>query len=187
MRRCFTLPALCAALVASTGCSGAAAGGRAPGYPLPPYTDRDVAVFDDAIDPRAVGYELERAINPNGDALLRERAQLSDAALRARVTTVSSKNEDRGLSWEIGFRTVEKLAGPGPIGDEFTVDVGPHSSSAGILRAWDGRLIGKSFVVFVRAFARADSPGDADLHFHVAPDTKDEAAAVRAAVTEPVR
>jgi hypothetical protein len=39
------------------------------------------------------------------------------------------------------------------------------------------QMVGKSLIVFVRAFVRPD--GDQELHFHIGPDTKEEINAVR--------
>jgi hypothetical protein len=52
-----------------------------------------------------------------------------------------------------------------------------------MLRAFEGRLVGGTFIVFVREFTRRGSPSESDLHFHVAQDAKADIAAVRAALT----
>jgi hypothetical protein len=142
-----------------------------------------VALFDDAIEPRAVGYELDRALPPLNDKLLRERAQVGDAVVRARVTTVTSKDEDKGRSWQIGLHSLEKLGGPGPLPTDFTVHMDQRSPSAGIMRAFEGRLISMTFIAFVREFARPEAPEESDLHFHLTPDGKADIAAVHAAFT----
>jgi hypothetical protein len=122
------------------------------------------------------------------DNLLRERAQVGDAVVRGRVTTVTSKDEDRGRTWQISFHTIERLGGSGPLDTDFTVQVQPSGPAAGILRAIGPRLIGMTFVAFVREFAHpgALSDGgadDSDLHFHLAQDNRADAAAVRSAFT----
>ncbi|MBV9949883.1 MAG: cobalamin ABC transporter substrate-binding protein [Myxococcales bacterium] len=180
------LPARFAAAIvgAACACGGAAATGRAPDAPLPAYRGHAVELFDDTIEPRAVGFELERTAAPRADALLRERTQVGDAVLRGRVTTVTSKDEDKGRTWQVGLHVIHRLAGKTPVGDDVTVELGPGSPSAGILRSWEGRLIGKSFILFVREFAREGSAGDSDLHFHLVRDGEEEAAAVRAAYAD---
>jgi hypothetical protein len=116
------------------------------------------------------------------DSLVRERSQVGDAVVRARVTTVTSKDEDKGRSWQISLHALEKLAGNGPLDADFTVQVMPGGPASGVMRAFEGRLIGMTFVAFVREFARPGPPGDTDLHFHFAPDARDEWAAVHTAI-----
>jgi hypothetical protein len=167
--------------VASTPACGGS-GANAPNRPLPSYVGHATELFDDAIEPKAVGLELETTTAPKMDARLRERAEVGDAVLRARVSTVTAKEEDSGTVYQVGFETLEKLAGPYPPGDDFGLRVDKGTPSMGILKSFQGRLVGKSFVVFVRLFVRPD--GDKDMHFHVAPDTKEEVAAVRAATVK---
>jgi hypothetical protein len=167
-------------------CGGGRDGARGP--ELPAYGGHAADLFDDAIEPTAVGYPQgvgDRPGNPMADKRLRERTQTGDAVVRARVTTVTSKAEEHGLSWQLGFRTVERLAGTAPIEQEFTLSVAPTDAAAGIVNAFEGRLIGTAFIVFVRQFARPGAPpGEpGDLRFHVAADTADEQSAVKAALS----
>jgi hypothetical protein len=159
------------------GCGGAAH----PVRPLPPYSGHAVDLFDDEIEPLAVGFHLDaHRAAPRSDYLLRERTQVGDAVVRARVTTVSSKEEDRGRSWQIGMHIVDRLGGAGPLDPDFALRVGPADASAGLVRTFENQLIGQTFVAFVREFSRPG--GDAELHFHLGPDSKDELDAVNAAV-----
>jgi hypothetical protein len=155
-----------------------------PARALPTYTGRAVELFDDAIEGKAMGYQLDnKSPPPMNDNLLRERAQVGDAVVRVRVTTVTSKDEDRGRSWQIGFHTIEKLGGSGPLDPDFTVQVNSSGPAAGIMRAIGPRLIGMTFVAFVREFAGPGGPDDSDLHFHLSQDNRAGAAAVRSAFT----
>jgi hypothetical protein len=159
--------------------------GRGP--ELPVYGDHAAELFDDAIEPSAVGYPQgvgDPAGNPMADKRLRERTQTGDAVVRARVTTVTSKAEEGGPSWQIGLHTVERLAGSAPLESDFTLSVAPTDTAAGIVRAFEGRLIGTAFIAFVRQFARPGAPpGEAgDLRFHLAADSSDEQNAVKAAL-----
>jgi hypothetical protein len=103
--------------------------------------------------------------------------------VRARVTTVTSKQEDRGRSWQLGLHTVERLGGSGPLEKDFTLSVAPNDPASGIVHGFEARLIGTQVVAFVREFARAGAPpGEpGDLRFHLAPDSPDELKAVKAA------
>jgi hypothetical protein len=165
-------------------CGGSTPDARNPDRPLPPYIGHATELFDDAIEPTAVGFPMDPGASPLGDTKVRERTQTGDAVVRARVRTVTSKVEDRGRSWQIGFHVVERLGGSGPLEADFTLPVLPTDPGAGIVQAFEARLIGKTFIVFVREFSHAGSPqGDpGDLRFHVAPDSPDEAKAVKAGV-----
>ncbi|MGH7293573.1 MAG: hypothetical protein ACRELB_01510 [Polyangiaceae bacterium] len=182
--------AIFAALSVLAGCGAGTPGPRDPDRPLPPYAGHAVDLFDDAIEPLAVGYPMDNSASPQGDTRLRERTQTGDAVVRARVLTVTSKVEDSGRSWQIGLHTLERLGGSGPLEKDFALSVGPHDPGAGIVQAFESRLIGKSLVVFVREFAHEGAPaakaGEArdpgDLRFHIAADSPDVLKAVNAAV-----
>jgi hypothetical protein len=165
----------------STSCAAVAPDARAPARGLPPYAGRDVALFDDAIDPQAVGYSLESALPPDGASLVRERTQVGDCVLRVRVVTITSRREDAGPSWRIGVHTMERLAGDRPPAADFNLQVDSSGPGAGILRTFDSRLIGVTLVAFLREFAGTDESGGGKLHFHLAREGKEELHAVRVA------
>ncbi len=152
---------------------------------MPLYSGHSAELFDDAIEPGAVGYGgAYRASEPKNDTLLRERTQNGDAVVRARVVTVTSSPEDNGHSWQIGLRTLETLAGKRPPDGDFTLRVEGQGPAAGIVRALEARLVGATFVVFVREFDAAKGGGqevETQLHFHLGKDDADELGAVRQA------
>jgi hypothetical protein len=84
---------------------------------------------------------------------------------------------------------VEKLAGRRAPDEDFTLLVDCKSPSASVLSAVEGRLVGLTFVVFVRGFAASHDDGspDGELHFHLARDEKAENDAVRAASIGPLQ
>jgi hypothetical protein len=157
---------------------------------LPPYAGRATELFDDVIEPAAVGYQgaIEGA-SPRADAMLRERTQTGDAVIRARVVTVTSGPEAHGEGWRLGLRTLETIAGKRPPDGELTLVVEGTAPAAGIVRTLEARLIGATFVVFLRSFGHVDvgatdpasEPRSTELHFHFAKDDKDELGAVREA------
>jgi hypothetical protein len=163
--------------VATVACGASASGANRP---LPSYAGHAIELFDDVIEPEAVGLDLEQVTDPRTDALLRERTQLSDAALRVRITTLTEKSEGAQPLFQLGVRILETVAGPFPPPDNFTVTVRAGSPSMGIVKNLESAIIGRSFVAFVRAFVLSD--GERELHFHLAPDTKPEVAAVREAM-----
>jgi hypothetical protein len=167
------------------GCGGGTPDARNPDRPLPDYVGHATELFDDGIEPTAMGYPRDTtAGQPLGDTRLRERTQVGDAVVRAKVTTVTSKAEDRGRSWQLGLHTVERLGGSGFLEKDFTLPVDASAPASGILKGFEARLIGQSFVAFVREFHRPKSPGDSDLHFHLAADSPEEIKAVKAALLE---
>jgi hypothetical protein len=174
--------AFAAAVISS--CGGGTPDLRAPDRPLPPHTGRATELFDDGIEPAAVGFTLDPSDSPQGDTRLRQRIQTGDAVVRARVRTVTSRVEGQGRAWQLGLHVVERLAGRGPLADDFALSILPADPASGLIRAFEARLIGQTFVVFVREFSHPGSlPGDpGDLHFHVAAETPDELNAITAAV-----
>lgn len=173
MRRLFLVFALAVALPA---CGGPDP--RSPDRPRPPYEGRSVEVFDDTIEPRAVGLNLDDARTPRTDAALRERTQLAEGTARVAVTTVTGRGDGVEVEYVISVKLVEKLNGDLP--DEMSVYVGKQSPSLGIVKSLDSRLGGKTFVAFLKEFKGPD--GEPRWHFHFSPDTKDVVAAVKEAV-----
>jgi hypothetical protein len=147
-----------------------------PSRPLAAYSGRQADLFDDAIAPAAVGLDFDKAYSPKLDKVLRERAQVGDAVLRVRVSTVTAKSNGPEAQFHLGLHTVEKLAGKHPPPVDFTVQIDKTSESHGIMKNFESRLVGYAFVAFVREFAHPN--GERELHFHLAPDTKEVKAAV---------
>jgi hypothetical protein len=164
--------------VAAEACGGPDANG--PTRPLPPWEGHQAELFDDAIDPRAVGLNLDEGRTPQTDAAVRERTQVGDAVVRARVDTITQRRTGDDVEYQLGLRTIEKLGGEHAPPEEFVVPIGKSSPSAGIVRSLDARLGGKTFVVFVREFKGPD--GEPRFYAHFAADTKDVIAAVKDAM-----
>ena len=157
----------------------AACGGPAGGAPASPrddhathaYAGRQAQLFDDTIEPAAVGLDLDGSFHPRTNAKLRERAQSSDAVLRVRVTTLTAKTDGPDVRYQMGLHTVEKLTGDHPPETDFSVEVTSASESHGILKNFGGRLVGAPFIALVHEFVRTD--GEREIHFHLVPDTND--------------
>ena len=163
-----------AALV-STACGGGK-DAEAPGRPVTPYAGRQADLFDDTIEPAAVGLDFDKGYAPRLDKVLRERAQVGDAVLRVRVATVTAKKDGPEATYQLGLHTVEKLTGKAPPPADFTVTVGKSSEAHGIMKNFETRLVGYPFIAFVREFATTG--GEREVHFHLAPDTKEVKMAV---------
>jgi hypothetical protein len=137
------------------------------------------ALFDDDIEPRALGYTFGGGPRPEDADLLRERTRLGDRVMRARVVTVTSSDIGNAPILRIGLHTLEDLAGARGPDPELTLDVAGSARGAAALRDSQSRLVGLTLIAFVRAFA---GDGDeAEVHFHLAMDDETEANAVRVA------
>lgn len=164
-----------ALLFPSAGCGGPP-DPNDPNRPVSAYSGHLADLFDDTIDPAAVGLDLDRSYSPRLDKTLRERTQIAEGVVRVRVSTLTAKSDGPDATYQLGLHTVEKLAGKTPPPTDFTVQVTKTSSSHGIMKSFESRLVGYAFVAFVREFALPS--GDREYHFHLAPDTKDVKAAV---------
>jgi hypothetical protein len=167
-----------ACLAGLSACEGPPAA-RPPPRPLAAYEGRSAHLFDDQIEAAAVGLALTEAGEPRFETEFRERTNSADAVLRVRVDTVNVRNhEGPSTTYQLGVRTLDRLGGKSPPPDPFFLEVGRDSH--GLAKNFEGQLVGKTFIVFVRSFVRPD--GDSELHFHFAPDNKTVEAAVREAV-----
>ena len=136
-------------------------------------------LFDDVIEPRAVGLELNVTATPRSDPTLRERTQIGDAVLRVRVDTVTQSGYGKQVRHQLTLNTLEKLTGEHPPPGNFVVTMDESSPSIGIVRSLEARLGGKTFIAFVKAF---NQDGERAYHFHLAPDAKDVRDAVQDAI-----
>jgi hypothetical protein len=168
------------AMVMALGCGGSSSGAKGPTRPLPSYVGHSTELFDDDIEPKAVGLDLSQAPQlPRMDPVLRERTQVGDAVLRARIDTVTARSDGTRAHYDLGLHTLGQLAGEHPPTESFTVRIDQAAPSSTLLKNFQDRLGGKVFIVFLREFVRGD--GDTELHFHASPDDKDIAEAVKEA------
>lgn len=147
-----------------------------PSRPVSTYSGRQADLFDDTIEPAAVGLDLDKGYSPRLDKTLRERALTAEGVVRVRVSTVTAKSSGPTAIYQLGLHTVEKLAGNNPPPSDFTVQVTNTSTSHGIMKSFESRIVGYAFIAFVREFAQPN--GEREIHFHLAPDTKDVKTAV---------
>jgi hypothetical protein len=171
-----------ASALAGAGCAGQEQPANAPaGAGFPPWDEHARQVFDDNIDPEAVGLSMERGTSARADPRLRERAQTADVVARVKVQTVTVDSAGDQHTYHLGI-----LVGTPPLADpkvkekNFELSIKPSSSAFGIARSLDAGLRGRTFVAFLRRYTGDD--GDMALHWHLAADTADVAAAVKEAV-----
>ncbi len=147
---------------------------------LPVWEGHDREIFDDNIEPVAVGFSLDGP-SPRSDRFLRERAQTADLVARVRVNTVTVDSIGEQSTYHLGIQVGSPpLATPRVSERTFELHIRPTSRAFGIAKAVDARLRGLTFIAFIRRFA--GEAGEPDIHWHLSPDTAEVAAAVKDAV-----
>lgn len=137
-------------------------------------------VFDDNIDPAAVGLSLEGP-SPRNDPHLRERAQTSNVVARIRVQTVTVNSVGDQQTYHLGVQVgVPTLVATKVPDRTFELSIKPQSPAFGIARSFDSRLRGQTFVGFIKRYSTGD--GDTVVHWHLAPDTAEVVAAIKESV-----
>jgi hypothetical protein len=147
---------------------------------LPRWEGHAAEVFDDNIDPAAVGLSLEGP-TPRADAHLRERAQTADVVARVRVQTVTVDSAGERQTYHLGIQVGVPTLAAARVNDRtFELSIRPQSGAFGIARSFDARLRGQTFVGFIKRYGSDD--GEVQVHWHLAPDTAEVVAAVKEAV-----
>jgi len=146
---------------------------------LPPWLGHDQTVFDDGIDPEAVGLSMEGR-SPRGDPLLRERALTADVVARVKVTTVTVDSVGDASTVHLGILVGEQLKAPKIPDPRFELLIRSSGRAFGIAKAFDARLQGLIFVGFLKRFAGPG--GEPEIHWHLSADTPEVVAAVKDAV-----
>jgi len=173
--------ALAAALVlGAAGCEPGRPGNTSVASNLPQWEARSRMVFDDNIDPAAVGLSMDGP-SPRSDAFLRERAQTADVVARVRVQTVTVDSvgdlRTYHLGIQVGVPTLTKAKLPDRA---FELSIKPASSAFGIARAFDARLRGRTFIGFIKRFSSPE--GEVQVHWHLSADTAEVVTAIEEAV-----
>ena len=147
---------------------------------LPKWEGHARELFDDNIDPAAVGLSMEGPA-PRSDPFLRERSQTAAVTARVRVQTVTidsiGAQKTYHLGVQVGFPTLTNARVPDK---SFELLIKPTSQAFGIAKSFDARLRGATFIGFVGRFQGDD--GEVEVHLHLAPDTADVASAVKESV-----
>jgi len=147
---------------------------------LPRWDGHVREVFDDNIDPAAVGLSLDGP-SPRLDAHLRERAQTADVVARVRVQTVTVDSVGDQQTYHLGIQIGVPTLTEAKLPDRtFELSIRQQSSAFGIAKSFDARLRGQTFVGFVKRFGSDD--GETTVHWHLAPDTAEVVSAVKEAV-----
>lgn len=179
----FTAAALTtgALLVLLPGCGEATPEAKAPaGANLPRWEGHARELFDDNIDPAAVGLSMEGP-SPRSDPFLRERSQTAAVTARVRVQTVTVDSVGDQKTYHLGVEVgVPPLTTSRVPDKSFELLIKPTSLAFGIAKAFDARLRGSTFIGFIGRFQGED--GEVEVHFHLSPDTAEVASAIKEAV-----
>jgi len=172
--------AILASGLGATACEPAQPAKGASASGLPTWEGHAREVFDDGIDPSAVGLTLEGP-SPRLDAHLRERAQTADVVSRVRVQTVTVDSVGDQQTYHLGIEVgTPTLAAARLPERSFELSIKSSSSAFGIAKSFDARLRGQVFVGFLKRYGVDE--GEPVLHWHLAPDTAEVVAAVKEAV-----
>jgi hypothetical protein len=175
-----TALALCATLALGGFACEPAQPGHTPGANLNKWEARSRQVFDDNIDPAAVGLSMEGP-SPRADPFLRERAQTAEVVARVRVQTVTVDSIGDQNTYHLGIQVGIPTLTDAKVQDRtFELSIKPTSGAFGIARAFDSRLRGQTFIGFIRRFNNED--GEMEVHWHLSPDTAEVVAAIKEAV-----
>lgn len=163
------------------GCGEAVPEAKAPsGANLPRWEGHARELFDDNIDPAAVGLSMEGP-SPRSDPFLRERSQTAAVTARVRVQTVTVDSNGEQKTYHLGVQVGSPTLSVARVPDKsFELSIKPSSLAFGIAKAFDARLRGSTFIGFIGRFQGED--GEVEVHFHLAPDTAEVASAVKEAV-----
>lgn len=169
---------LASSVVVPVGCFPQPSNASAEVQALPEYKDVDVKLFDDSCEPFAVGLSLDRP-SSRGNALFRDRAQHATNIARMRVDTVTSGG---GLTRSV-IRLGLKREGKPLLGkdnyENLELEVATGAPAFSLFKQAGDRIRGRAIVVMWKTFRVNDEPV---IHFYVAPDDEETAAAVKDAV-----
>jgi hypothetical protein len=171
--------ALLAISLSSVGCGGdAGPAASAAGAGLPKWDAHDREVFDDALDPAAVGLQMEGP-SPRMDRFLRERSQRAEVVGYMKISTVTVDTIGETKRVHVGVDVATPtLAKPRIADKSFELSMGAGSSV--LPSGFESRLRNKTFIGFVRRYIGDD--GEPVVHWHLSANTPEVAAAVKDAV-----
>jgi len=163
-RAALTLPL---ALVWLAACGGSGGEAAVPAGSFPRWEGELRTLFDDEIDPAAVGMAMDGR-SPGSDPMLRLRAQAAEIVARMRVQTVNRNTRGARKSYTVVLQVGKPALLP-LIFNTNTVElvVTQETGAYGVVQNLESTLGGKVFIGFVRRFAGVDGP---ELHWHLAAD-----------------
>jgi hypothetical protein len=165
-----------AGLAGGLGCSGSDRSADSPESGLPPWEGQMQELFDDAIDPAAVGLSMDGR-SPARDPLLRPRAQQSDVVAHMRVQTVTRDSVGAKTTYLLTLQVGMPTLMPAKLDNgTFELSINQSASSFGIVQQLDTGLRGLTFIGFVRKFQGDDGPA---IHWHLTTDSQEVAQVIQ--------
>ncbi len=148
-------------------CGGSEGDAQMPAGSLPRWEGDLRTLFDDEIDPVAVGMAMDGR-SPGTDPMLRSRAQAAEIVARMRVQTLNSNTRGAANSYSV----VLQIGQPPLLPLAYETDtveliITPESGAYGMVQNLESKLQGWVFIGFVRRFAGVEGP---ELHWHLAAD-----------------
>ncbi len=161
---------------AALGCGGNGSDADSPRMPLLPYEGQQQALFDDAIDPSAVGLSMD-GVSPAQDPMLRTRALEADLVTRLRVQTVTRDSVGAKTSFMLSLQAaVPPLMPSRSDQGTFELLVDQNGKSFAIVQSLETQLRGRTFIGFLKRFAGGDGP---EWHWHLTADQEDVAQVIQ--------
>lgn len=143
---------------------------------LPPYENPSAELFDDTIEPAALGLSMAASGNLQFDPKFRERAQQADVVSIVRVTTVTISKADDKSTYTLRFEPTREFKGTFE-DDLREIVISEHSPQMfSVISAVQTRARGRTMVGFWRRFREQNRMA---LHFHFFPDTEDTTKAIQ--------
>ena len=138
--------------------------------PLPAYAGPTASLFDDSVEPSAVGLDFDQSYDAMKDKAFRDRLRQADGILRVRIATVGSRTgSEDDPSFTFHVEPLEKLYGQYPPEEPFDVAISPRSSTLGVFKHLEHKLVGATFIAFTKDYRPPG--GTPETHVHLAPDT----------------
>lgn len=160
----------------AAGCGGNGSDAESPRAPLMPYEGQQQALFDDAIDPSAVGLSMD-GVSPAQDPMLRTRALEADLVTRLRVQTVTRDSVGAKTSFMLSLQgAVPALMPSSSDQTTFELSVDQNSKSFAIVQSLETQLRGRTFIGFLKRFSGGDGP---EWHWHLTADQEDVAQVIQ--------
>lgn len=139
---------------------------------LPAWEGEQRQIFDDAIDPSAIGVSMSGA-SPALDPLLKVRTQTADLVGRFTVATVTQDRNGESAQIHLTLRVEPTpLLRRGIDGPFVELLVTEATEAFGLVTTYESALRGRTFIGFVKRFAGTDGPA---LHWHLTADAPDVA------------
>jgi hypothetical protein len=145
---------------------------------LPPYKGRDTELFNDSIEPAALGMAMDRP-HFRGNQEFRERAQAAGFVGMAKITTVTvDKVEDRS-TYHLRLTRVGAPFAGSDTSTTVDIDVRPHSAAYGLIHQVQTRAQGKTVTAMWKRYREGE---EAVVHYYLAPDDAETVAAAKEAI-----